>query len=230
MWADVSMKLYPTLPGQRGFSFPLCAERQPRPRVRPRRAWNDRRPSRLATGLFWRELIADRRGGHYRSSCTERILIRFIGDRLRDRPPVKFRCPRTRSRARLRCARSTRSTRSGIEIDQSVSAGTTPAIVHRETDSRSPLYVENHRHAPSSRKSSPLISLFVTSLVDVRYILSPRDQGRLQCGLEAANANDTLGFEHGQRGAPTVSLATSATLHFSNYVYFTRELCELEAC
>lgn len=98
MWADVSMKLYPTLPGQRGFSFPLCAERQPRPRVRPRRAWNDRRPSRLATGLFWRELIADRRGGHYRSSCTERILIRFIGDRLRDRPPVKFRCPRTRSR------------------------------------------------------------------------------------------------------------------------------------
>lgn len=186
--------------------------------------------SRLATGLFWRELIADRRGGHYRSSCTERILIRFIGDRLRDRPPIKFRCPRTRSRARLRCARSTRSTRSGIEIDQSVSAGTTPAIVHRETDSRSPLYVENHRHAPSSRKSSPLISLFVTSLVDVRYILSPRDQGRLQCGLEAANANDTLGFEHGQRGAPTVSLATSATLHFSNYVYFTRELCELEAC
>lgn len=56
-----------------------------------------------------------------------------------------------------------------------------------------------------------------------RYILSQRDQGRLQCGLEAANANDTLGFEHGQRGAPTVSLATSATLHFSNYVYFTRQ-------
>lgn len=39
---------------------------------------------------------------------------------------------------------------------------------HRETDSRPPLYVENHRHAPSSRNSCPL-SLFLSLSISSRW-------------------------------------------------------------
>lgn len=130
-------------PGQRGFSFPLCAERQPRPRVRSveRSTTITVRNRAVLARANCRSKGEGGEGEHYRSSSTERILIRFIGDRLRDRPPVKFRCPRTRSRTRLRCARSTH-VRSSIEIDQLVSpfneTGRHPPN-HRETDSRSPL-------------------------------------------------------------------------------------------
>lgn len=74
--------------------------------------------------------------------------------------------------------------------------------------------MESHRHAlscvaPVKREASLFIALAVERWNDHRpkpafrfmYILSSRDQGRLQCGLQAANANDTVSLEHGQRGA-----------------------------
>lgn len=174
MWADVSMKLYPALPGQRGFSFPLCAERQPRPRVRPRRAWNDRRPSRLATGLFWRELIADRRGGHYRSSSTERILIRFIGDRLRDRPPVKFRCPRTRSR-RDCVARAPRTSDRASELI----SWCRPFERNRPSSTESPRNGLSFSFVRGKSSTRPLVSKELPSHLVVRHVAAGRTPASL---------------------------------------------------
>lgn len=67
MWADVSMKLYPP-PDKEDFHF-LCVRNANHAHAYG--AWNDRRPSRFATGLFWRELIADRREREGRESIID---------------------------------------------------------------------------------------------------------------------------------------------------------------